>query len=66
MQECGYNAGDRFWRMPVFKHYEKQLESHFADICNVGGRDAGSCTGIANYCKVSRLGLVDSTEEASL
>lgn len=32
--------------MPVYKHYEKQLESSIADLCNVGGREAGSCTGM--------------------
>lgn len=32
--------------MPVFEHYNKQLESHIADLNNIGGREAGSCTGV--------------------
>lgn len=30
--------------MPLHKIYRKQLKSHVADLSNVGGRSAGSCT----------------------
>lgn len=37
-------AGEKVWRMPLFKEYGKQLESDVADLCNVGGRPAGAIT----------------------
>ena len=42
-------TGDRVWRMPLYKQYRKQMDSHIADINNVGtrGRMAGSCTAAA-------------------
>ncbi len=30
--------------MPLFPEYKKQIESSVADLMNVGGRPAGSCT----------------------
>jgi leucyl aminopeptidase len=41
---AGENSGDRAWRMPLWEEYKKQLESNFADLANVGGREAGSVT----------------------
>ncbi|MFA5494177.1 MAG: leucyl aminopeptidase [Porticoccaceae bacterium] len=41
---CGEESGDRAWRMPVWEDYDQQLKSNFADIANVGGRNAGSVT----------------------
>ena len=41
---AGEHAGDRAWQMPVWDEYAKQLESNFADVANVGGRDAGAVT----------------------
>lgn len=38
-------AGERVWQLPAFPEYRKQLESHFADIKNTGGRPAGTITG---------------------
>jgi leucyl aminopeptidase len=35
-------SGDRAWRMPVWEDYQAQLKSNFADMANVGGREAGS------------------------
>eukprot|EP00123_Amoebidium_parasiticum_P018371 comp24182_c0_seq1/m.44290 comp24182_c0_seq1/g.44290 ORF comp24182_c0_seq1/g.44290 comp24182_c0_seq1/m.44290 type:complete len:534 (-) comp24182_c0_seq1:388-1989(-) len=47
LQAAGYATGERLWRMPLYNHYKKQLDSHYADLCNVGGRSAGSCTAAA-------------------
>jgi leucyl aminopeptidase len=42
------NAGretlDTCWRMPLDAAYQEQLKSPFADMANVGGRDAGAVT----------------------
>ena len=42
--EAGDAAGDRAWRMPLWEDYQSQLDSNFADMANVGGRDAGAVT----------------------
>ncbi len=42
---CGDEVGERLWRMPLHKNYEKDIESDIADVKNVGsGRGAGSIT----------------------
>jgi leucyl aminopeptidase len=38
------SSGDPLWRMPLPPKYEKQLESHAADVKNTGGRAGGSIT----------------------
>jgi leucyl aminopeptidase len=38
------DTGEQLWRMPLPASYEKQLESHIADMKNIGGRPAGSVT----------------------
>ncbi len=42
--ECGEQARDRAWRMPIWNEYQKLLESPFADMANIGGRTAGAVT----------------------
>jgi leucyl aminopeptidase len=42
--ECGREAWDRAWRMPLWDDYQEQLKSNFADMANIGGRPAGSIT----------------------
>lgn len=44
--EAGKAADDRGWQMPVWEDYQKQLDSRFADVANigVGGGNAGSVT----------------------
>ncbi|GMG86738.1 leucyl aminopeptidase [Biformimicrobium ophioploci] len=41
---AGETTGDRAWRMPLWDDYQPQLDSNFADMQNIGGRDAGSVT----------------------
>lgn len=41
---AGEASGDRAWRMPVWDEYGKQLDSKFADLANIGGRNAGAVT----------------------
>lgn len=40
----GNKTGDRAWQMPLWDEYKKQLKSNFADLANIGGREAGSIT----------------------
>ena len=37
-------AGERSWRLPMFKEYGEQLKSNVSVVKNVGGRPAGSIT----------------------
>lgn len=37
-------SNDKAWQLPLFDEYREQLKSPFADIANVGGRDAGVIT----------------------
>ena len=41
---AGERAGDRAWQMPLWEEYAEQLESNFADVANIGGREAGAVT----------------------
>jgi leucyl aminopeptidase len=41
---AGERADDRAWRMPVAEEYSDLLKSNFADMANVGGREAGAVT----------------------
>ena len=45
--EAGKYAGDRAWPMPLWPEYGEALESNFADVANVGGREAGAITAAA-------------------
>lgn len=44
---AGEAAGDRVWRLPLWDDYQQQLDSNFADMANIGGRDAGAITAAA-------------------
>ena len=37
-------AWDRVWRLPLWDDYQTQLDSNFADMANIGGRDGGAIT----------------------
>jgi leucyl aminopeptidase len=41
---AGRTTGERVWRMPLGAEYDKLLDSKFADMKNIGGRNAGSIT----------------------
>lgn len=48
----GLQIDDRVWQLPLWDDYQQQLDSNFADIANIGGRDAGSITAA---CFLSRF-----------
>ncbi len=41
---AGEATGEKVWRMPLSKEYDKLINSKFADMKNTGGRWAGSIT----------------------
>jgi leucyl aminopeptidase len=41
---AGTECGDRAWQMPLWDDYQDQLKSNFADMANIGGREAGMIT----------------------
>ncbi len=41
---AGDTSGDRAWQLPLWDEYDQQLHSPFADMANIGGRDAGTIT----------------------
>ena len=49
--ESGEESGDRAWQLPLWDIYQKDLDSNFADIANIGGR-AGTITAA---CFLSRF-----------
>lgn len=50
--KAGQEAHDRAWPMPLWDEYQKGLDSNFADMANVGGREGGSITAA---CFLSRF-----------
>ncbi len=59
---AGQRAGDRAWRLPLWEDYQKQLESPFADMANIGGREAGTITAacfLARFTKAYRWAHLD-------
>ena len=49
---AGKSADDRAWHMPLWDEYQQQLKSNFADMANIGGREAGTITAA---CFLSRF-----------
>jgi len=49
---AGTECGDRAWQMPLWEDYQDQLKSNFADMANIGGREAGTITAA---CFLSRF-----------
>lgn len=49
---AGENSGDRAWQLPLWDEYQQQLKSPFADMANIGGREAGTITAA---CFLSRF-----------
>lgn len=41
---AGQRSGDLCWAMPMHEEYDELLKSNFADIANIGGREAGAIT----------------------
>jgi leucyl aminopeptidase len=51
---AGKESGDRAWELPLWEEYQEQLKSPFADMANIGGREAGAVTAacfLSRYAK---------------
>lgn len=52
--KAGNTTYDRFWQLPLGEEWDEQLKSNFADMANIGGREAGTITAaqfLARYTK---------------
>ncbi len=49
---AGEAGNDRAWRLPLWDDYQTQLDTNFADMANVGGREGGAITAA---CFLSRF-----------
>ena len=59
---AGERSGDRAWAMPLWPEYDQQLKSPFADVANIGGREAGAITAasfLARFTKELRWAHLD-------
>ncbi|MDN5870080.1 MAG: leucyl aminopeptidase [Nitrococcus sp.] len=59
---AGNGAGDRAWELPLWDDYQEQLKSNFADMANIGGRDAGTITAacfLSRFTKKQRWAHLD-------
>jgi len=50
--QSGKQIEDKIWELPLWEEYQYQLKSNFADMANIGGRDAGTITAA---CFLSRF-----------
>jgi len=50
--KSGQQIEDKIWELPLWDEYQDQLKSNFADMANIGGRDAGTITAA---CFLSRF-----------
>jgi leucyl aminopeptidase len=59
---AGNAVGDRAWELPLWDEYQEQLDSNFADMANIGGREAGAITAgcfLSRYTKKFRWAHLD-------
>jgi leucyl aminopeptidase len=50
--KSGQQIEDKVWELPLWDEYQDQIKSNFADMANIGGRDAGTITAA---CFLSRF-----------
>jgi leucyl aminopeptidase len=59
---AGRYAHDRAWQLPIWDEYQRQLDSNFADMANIGGREGGAITAgcfLARYTKKFKWAHLD-------
>ena len=59
---AGESACDPVWQLPLWEEYQELLKSNFADLANIGGRDAGTITAacfLANFTEDYRWAHLD-------
>lgn len=59
---AGKQINDLAWELPLWDDYQQQLDSNFADMANIGGRDAGTITAacfLSRYTKKMKWAHLD-------
>ncbi|SMN10852.1 Cytosol aminopeptidase PepA [uncultured Candidatus Thioglobus sp.] len=59
---AGKTAMDTAWQLPLDEEYDELIKSNFADMANIGGREAGTVTAacfLARYTKDYRWAHID-------
>ena len=62
LKVSGSSAMDTVWQLPLDDEYDELLKSNFADMANIGGREAGTVTAacfLARYTKDYRWAHID-------
>jgi len=62
LKEAGIDAMDTAWQLPLDEEYDELLKSNFADMANIGGREAGTVTAacfLARFTKDYRWAHLD-------
>lgn len=54
IMSAGQNTYDRFWPLPLGEEWDEQLKSNFADMANIGGREAGTITAAQFLARFTR------------
>ena len=60
--KSGEQIEDKIWELPLWDEYQDQLKSNFADMANIGGRDAGTITAacfLSRYTKAYKWAHLD-------
>ncbi|GJM10987.1 MAG: putative cytosol aminopeptidase [Lysobacteraceae bacterium] len=60
--QAGNSICDRGWRLPLWDDYQKQIDSPFADMANIGGKPAGTITAgcfLARFTEGCRWAHID-------
>jgi leucyl aminopeptidase len=52
--DAGQYTRDRAWQLPLWEDYQEQLKSNFADMANIGGREAGTVTAACFLARFTR------------
>ncbi|MFC1602398.1 leucyl aminopeptidase [Pseudomonadota bacterium] len=59
---AGSSCNDKAWRLPLWDEYQKQLDSNFADMANIGGKGGGTITAacfLSRYTKKQKWAHLD-------
>ena len=62
LKKAGNDAMDTVWQLPLDEEYDELLKSNFADMANIGGREAGTVTAacfLARFTKDYRWAHLD-------
>ncbi|MBF0219927.1 MAG: leucyl aminopeptidase [Gammaproteobacteria bacterium] len=54
LRAAGDLSGDRVWPLPLWDEYDEQLKSPFADMANIGGKEAGTITAACFLARFTR------------